>query len=112
MTALLLRTGVVVRDSYGRTGIVCEREAVPSPAWLNEQLDAAALKALGPAEWWGVKVLDGGFVLSPGPLLQVVREATYEDFLAAADTASVEGRARLAKMFPRYVERILAQRRK
>ena len=112
MTTTELKIGVVVRDSRGQIGIVREPEPAPSKHWIDEQRDAAVIKALGPTQWWGVLPFDGGYVLSPEPLLEVLREATHEDFLAAVDAANVPARAHLAKMFPQYVDRILAERRK
>lgn len=112
MTTTELKFGVVARDWYGRSGIVGEPESVPTEDWIDEQRNAAVIWALGSTQWWGIMPFEGGYALSPAPLLEVLREATYEDFLAAADYANVPGRARLAKMFPDYVERVLAERRK
>jgi hypothetical protein len=53
----------------------------------------------------------GGYLLSPEPELQTIRPASYEDFLAAADTAAIAGRERLARVFPAYVNRLLAERK-
>jgi hypothetical protein len=55
--------------------------------------------------------LDGGLVVVPEPMLEVIRGASYEDFCAAADHANVDGRKYLATLFPHYVDRALAQRR-
>ena len=55
--------------------------------------------------------LDGGLVLVPEPLLEVIRPASYEDFLVAADHANVAGRKYLATLFPEYVDRVLVERR-
>ena len=53
----------------------------------------------------------GGYLLCPGPELKYIRDATYDDFLDAADTAQVAGRERLIKIFPQYVTRVLAERK-
>jgi hypothetical protein len=50
--------------------------------------------------------LDGGLVVVPEPMLEVIRAASYEDFRAAADHAKY-----LATLFPHYVDRALAERR-
>lgn len=105
-----IKIGMVVRDPHGQIGIVCSEESTPPRDWIDDQVLSAAIKKLGRAMWWGVQLLSGGYALAPGPLLEGLREATYEDFLAAADAANVEGRKELARMFPRYLDRVIAER--
>ncbi len=106
-----IKLGVVVRHRYGGVGIVCAEEVVPPGDWIDDQLNAADIKALDTTDWWGVLLFQGGKALSPGALLKFERDATYEDFLQAVDMASVTGRQRLAKLFPEYVERVIAEQR-
>jgi hypothetical protein len=49
----------------------------------------------------GMTPFKGGYALAPGPHLTCLREATYDDFLAAVDGANVAGRELLAKVFSR-----------
>jgi hypothetical protein len=93
------------------TGIVCSKEPIPPQDWIDDQINASDIKILGPTNWWGILVFGGGYALSPGPLLVYLREATYEDFLAAADSARASGRLRLAKVFPTYLKRVVAEHR-
>jgi hypothetical protein len=112
MTAMTVRLGLLVRDALGRQGIVCARKDRPSGDWIDEQLNADDIRKLDAnAQWWGVMPMDGGLVLVPEPMLEVIRPASYEDFLAAADNANIEGRKYLATLFPEYVDRVLAGRR-
>jgi hypothetical protein len=107
-----IRLGLLVRDSRGRQGIVCTRKDRPSEDWIDEQLDAVDIRKLDQdVPWWGVMPLDGGLVLAPEPMLEVIRPAAYEDFLVAADHANIAGRKYLATLFPHYVDRVLAERR-
>ena len=107
----MIKLGVVVCDWYGRTGIVCTKEAAPPQDWIDDQRNATEIKNLGQTDWWGVMPFGGGYALSPGPLLTYVRDATYDDFLTAADTANPSGRERLVKIFPDYVNQLLAKHR-
>jgi hypothetical protein len=104
-----VRPGLLVKDDHSRIGIVRQPEKVPSRRWLQELEHAEQVAAL-PADvrWWGVLPLDGGYVISPEPFLEVLREATYEDFLAAVDHANDVARRTLADLFPDYVRRIVS----
>jgi hypothetical protein len=109
---MTIQAGYLVRDSRGRPGIVCTRKDRPSEDWIDEQLDAEDIRRLDQdVPWWGVIPLDGGLVLVPEPMLEVIRPAAYEDFLVAADHANIAGRKYLATLFPHYVDRVLAERR-
>ena len=104
--------GQLVRDAHGRHGIVCARKDRPPADWIEEQLNAEDIRRLDQdMTWWGVMPLDGGLVLVPEPMLEVIRPAAYEDFLVAADHANIEGRKYLATLFPQYVDRVLVERR-
>ncbi len=112
MSSTPVRLGLLVRDALGRQGIVCSRRERPSEDWISEQLNADDIRKLAPdVPWWGVMPLDGGLVLVPEPMLVVIRPASYEDFLAAADNANIAGRKYLATLFPQYVDKVLAERR-
>jgi hypothetical protein len=112
MSELPVKLGMLVRDDFGRQGIVCSRKERPPEGWINEQLHADDIRKLAPSvSWWGVMPLDGGLVLIPEPMMEVLRRASYEDFLAAVEHANVAGRQYLATLFPEYVDRVLADRR-
>jgi len=112
MNREVISVGVVVRDSFGREGIVCSRGEAPAADWINEQVGSDKIRKLGRAvQWWGVMPFGGGYLLCPEPELEWLRPASYEDFLAAADTAGVDGGECLTKIFPHYVDRLLKERR-
>lgn len=111
MNSPLIRSGVVVRDTFGRVGIVLTRKPQPDEKWIDDQVNSTDIKRLGSTEWWGVMPLDGGFARAPSPLLTYLREATYEDFILAADNANSAGRKYLIEVFPTFVDRLLADRR-
>lgn len=102
--AVRVAPGILVRDDHGRLGIVAERTHRPSEAWLRQQLHPMSDADVA-TPWWTVQPLDGGLILSPEPLLIPLRRATYDDFLAAAEGANVEGRKSLAALFPEYLDR-------
>jgi hypothetical protein len=106
----IIPIGTVVRDPFGRVGIVCKREPVPPDDWIDERVKADEIKKLGEVSWFGVMPFGGGYVLFPEPMLERLRKATYEDFLSAVDGAGVPGRASLAKIFPDFVDRLLRER--
>ena len=104
---------MLVRDPHGRTGIVFERKERPAESWIRDQENVDDIRRLpGSVSWWSVLPLTGGLVLIPEPMLEVLRPATYEDFLAAADGANVAGRKYLALIFPEYVDRALAEQQR
>ena len=104
--------GAVVRDSLGREGIVCSKEARPSQAWLKEQVNLSSDYRTTEVQWWGVMPFGGGYLLCPEPELAWLRSATFEDFLTLVDTATVHGRERLAKLFPQFVDRVIGERQR
>jgi hypothetical protein len=112
MTKHELSIGSVVRDRFGREGIVCSSEEAPPKDWIDEQVGAENIEAHEPAslQWWGVMPFSGGYLLCAELELEWLRVATYEDFLTAVETAGIPGRERLAKTFPHYVDRALAER--
>ncbi len=108
----LIAVGVVVRETLGREGIVLSREETPKQSWIDEQVDAEEIKKLGPnVQWWGVMPFRGGYLLCPEPMLTRLRSATYDDFLLAVDHTGVDGRLKLAKAFPQFVDQLLERRR-
>jgi hypothetical protein len=112
MSATPIQVGLLVRDALGRLGIVCVTKERPPADWIEEQVNAEEIKKLDEGvRWWGVMPLDGGLVLVPEPMLEVIRPAQYEDFLGAAEHANIAGRKYLAILFPQYVDRVLAERR-
>lgn len=106
----MIDIGAVVRDRMGHEGIVLSKESDPPQDWLNEQLDPAVKNLPATVQWWGVMPFDGGYLLCAEPLLTWLREITYDDFLQAADHAGLEGRLKLAKVFPHYVDLALKKR--
>ena len=110
---LMFSVGVVVKDTFGREGIVCSSEGAPPKDWIDDQVAAKELKKLGPdVRWWGVMPFGGGYLLCPEPELKYVRQASYDDFVSAADTAGSHGRERLLKIFPEYVDRLLKEKQR
>jgi hypothetical protein len=112
MTKQELSIGSVARDRFGREGIVCSGEEPPPKDWIDEQVGAEKIKAHEAASLrgWGVMPFSGGYLLCPEPELECLRMATYEDSLVAVETAGVPGRERLAKTFPHYADRAVAER--
>lgn len=103
--ASTVKPGRVVRyGDSGMEGIVCFKEPVPTQEWIDDQVNAAELEELGPADWWGVLLFSGGYLLAPDTLLIALREATHEDFLCVMDGADVAVRKSLAELFPDYVK--------
>lgn len=103
--------GALVRDRFGREGIVCSTETTPPADWIREQVSHEEIERLAPdTRWWGVMPFAGGYLLCPETELTFLRPASYEDFLAVADTAGAAGRERLARTFPGFVDRLLAER--
>ena len=111
MTYVRVMTGMLVRDPNGRTGIVFERRERPAEGWIKDQENVEAIRHLPRnTTWWSVLPLTGGLVIIPEPMLEVLRPAAYEDFLAAVDGANIAGRKYLALIFPEYVDRIITER--
>lgn len=109
MTPLVsVAPGTVVLDDHKRLGIVAEKRPQPSAAWLAEQRHPVSEAHVG-AQWWAVMPLTGGLILSPEPLLQPLRRASYEDFTEAVEGANEHGRRSLATLFPEYVQRALGK---
>lgn len=107
----MIGVGTVVRDPFARVGIVCTVESRPPADWIEEQVRADEIRALGDdVRWLGILAFGGGYLLWPEPLLIELRDATYDDFLQAADAAGPTGRERLARIFPHFVKRLLAER--
>lgn len=109
MKSTSIAPGLLVRDPFGRIGIVYERRERPSESWISDQLNVEDLRTLIPGTlWWAVLPLAGGLVLVAEPMLEALRRASFEDFLEAADHANLEGRKCLALLFPEYVARVVA----
>lgn len=111
MTIASIKIGTTVRDPFGREGVVCAKEISPPESWINEQLKSHEIRKLGHVTWWGVIVFGGGYVLWPEPMLTYLRPTSYDDFVAAADTANPSGREKLAIALPHHVDRLLEERR-
>jgi hypothetical protein len=93
-------------------GIVLSRESAPAQDWIEEQVDAQEIKKLGPdVRWWSVMPFRGGYLLCPEPMLTWLRPASYEDFLSVVEHTGVDGRLKLVKVFPHYVDLALEKRR-
>lgn len=113
MTAIPVRTGLLVMDAFNREGLVCEQRERPPEDWIRDQRNVEDIRRLPPdVRWWAVMPLTGGLVIAPEPMLTVIRPATYEDFLLAADNANIAGRKSLALIFPEYVDRAVAKRQR
>lgn len=108
----MIDLGSVVQDPFGRVGIVCSLEPRPPQDWIEEQIKVNEIKALGDVRWFGVLAFGGGYLLWPEPLLVNIRVASYDDFLAAANSAGPTGRERLVRIFPDFVNRLLQETRR
>jgi hypothetical protein len=111
MNSPLIKPRAVVRYHSGVEGIVRSREPAPAQDWIDDQINVAEIRRLGHVEWWGVWPFTGGLFLAPAPLLSVLRDASYEDFLSAADMANTSARKGMAQLFPEYIQRVLTERR-
>ena len=109
--AKFIKPGAVVRDTHWQVGIVRERAAPPPKSWIDGLKNSEEVKKLGPTDWWSFLPLSGGSALSPGALLEYLRDATYEDFLKATAAANEAGRESLVKLFSEYVSRFLSEQR-
>jgi hypothetical protein len=50
-----MKLGTLVRDDFGRLGIVCTRKERPGDDWIKEHLHAAEIRKFGDdVAWWGV----------------------------------------------------------
>jgi hypothetical protein len=103
----VISPGAVVKDQYGRIGIVVREDSKPSAAWIKEQVHLPDGIEAEAARWWAVAPLTGGMSLTPGLCLSFVRAATYEDFLTAVDHSTQSGRRALAALFPEFTEAVL-----
>lgn len=81
--------GDVIRDNYGRLGLVLEKGRKPGVRWLAEQEDQRMRTASGP--WWHVAPLNGGGVLVPENLAGRVRRATVDDVLKVMSADENDG---------------------
>src|SRR5207248_3036993 len=94
----------LVTDNRGRLGIVISRNPRrPSRKWLEEQFDAR-MRDPNHRLWWNVMPLDGGFVIVPEGLLQIVRQASFDDAIQAAAGGNEAAVKTLMGMFPELVE--------
>ena len=73
MMSNAITVGIVVRDPFGRLGIVCGKEPAPPADWIAEQVMASRIQEILDPEWFGVMVFGGGFVLWPGEMLEYQR---------------------------------------
>ena len=101
----MIEGGIIIRDQYGRVGIVLRPTDVPSADWIAEQVNLPLEGRPEETVWWHVMPLTGGLVIAPDLALEPLRAATYEDFLIAVDHANVPGRQTLAQVFPEFVRR-------
>ena len=80
---MTLKPGDLVRDNYGRTGIVLWENPPPKDWWLQIQNDAR-MREVGPCQWWAVAPVSGGGACVPEPLTEYIRPASIEDALQVA----------------------------
>lgn len=104
----MITPGIVVAHHYAGECIVLELASSPAVTWIALQQDTRLQNLPVDARWWTLLPLGGGAVLAAEALLTVVREASYQDFLRAVEHTSVDGRRRLAAVFPAYAAEALA----
>ena len=75
-----MKTGLLVKDNYGRIGIVIKKTSQPETSWLAIQKDKKLKTST--ADWYNIVPLGtGGLVVAPEDLIQVLRPATKDDFV-------------------------------
>jgi hypothetical protein len=99
---MMLNCGDLIRDNYGRLGIVLWESARPQDSWLEIQNDAR-MRSVGSCRWWAVAPLSGGGACVPEPLAEYVRAASVEDALQVALEHKMSYFT-LVKVFPRLAE--------
>jgi hypothetical protein len=103
-----LEPGAVVKDQYGCVGIIMREDARPAESWIKEQVHMPEQAKAEGINWWAVAPLTGGMLLAPSPVLTFLRPATYEDFVAAVDHSTDNGRRNLSALFPTFSAAALA----
>lgn len=106
----MIKVGSIVVDNHHRRGIVCYQEACPDEKWISEQVDERIRQTPQASKWWGIMPLTGGFVLCPESILRFQGQASYDDFIEAAEHANLEGRKTLAMIFPEFVKKAIEKR--
>lgn len=95
-----IEVGDVVRDSWGREGIVASESDTPDPGWLDQQADPEMRESPEGERWLSVYPLSGGAVLSPGSKTTRLRRPTPEDLKAAGRCPGGFTKDEVAKRFP------------
>ena len=99
---MTLRPGALIRDNYGRLGIVLWESPPPKASWLEIQNDAR-MRGVGDCRWWSVAPLSGGGAQVPEPLVEYVRAASVQDALKVASEHKMSYFT-LVKVFPGLAE--------
>ena len=103
--AVMLSPADLIRDNYGRLGIVLWEASTPDESWLKIQKDSR-MRSVGACRWWSVALLIGGGVCVPEPLAEYVRPATVDDALQVAREHKMSYFT-LVKVFPQLAELML-----
>ena len=101
---MTLGPGALIRDNYGRLGIVLWETPPPKSSWLEIQNDAR-MREVGDCRWWAVAPLCGGGACVPAPLVEYVRAASVDDALQVALEHKMSYFT-LVKVFPGLAERM------
>jgi hypothetical protein len=89
----------LVRSNYGLLVIVLRQAPRPSREWLDVQDDRRVRGLPDDERWWEAIPLDGGGVVVPESLSEIVRTATRADAETAYRNANFYGRDELRDLF-------------
>ena len=107
-----IEPGDVVRDNYGRLGIVVAYEpSRPEEDWLKIQEDSRVQKLSAEERWLYIYPFDGGSAVSPESLTERLRPMDNDDFRKAYRAGNGFAQDKLKEVFPERVELILAEDR-
>jgi len=102
--------GDVVRDNYGRSGIVVREEPPPDQSWVDAQSDSRVNSVDRACRWLGILPFDGGLLIAPEPLVERVRRADADDIRTVAAEANSHGIKLLVEALPNAVLELLRDR--
>lgn len=102
MAKQTIKIGDIVKDSYGREGIVVGVDSYPSDDWISAQEDKRIRKFSGQNKynetWLNVFPLSGGSVSSPESLTKKLRKCNKKDLSVAKKNANFFAKKHLEKL--------------
>lgn len=102
----VIEAGDIVRDNYGRVGVVICEDKTPDYQWLSGQEDERVRTRGQDERWLTVYPMDGGAVNSPQSLTTRLRKMTQEDFDVAYKAANGFAKDKLGELFPGFFDRM------